>query len=63
MNFLNALIPLIAGIVILALPQVFTKKDLREKENASTKRTIQIIGIVAITVSIVLFLKGVPFFK
>jgi len=60
-NFMSALIPLVVGIVVLAFPQVFTKKDLKSKEGASAKKTIQIIGVVAIIVSVVLFLKGTAF--
>ncbi|MCK9573137.1 MAG: hypothetical protein M0R20_01885 [Candidatus Omnitrophica bacterium] len=60
-NFMSSLIPLVIGIVVLAFPQVFTKKDLKSKEGASAKKTIQIIGIVAIIISVVLFLKGSAF--
>ena len=60
-NFMSSLIPLVVGIVVLAFPQVFTKKDLKSKEGASAKKTIQIIGVVAIIVSVVLFLKGTAF--
>ena len=58
-NYMLVLIPFLVGIVVLCLPQVFTKKDLSKKENASTKMTIQIIGIAAIIASVVIFLmKG-----
>jgi len=60
-SYMNALIPLMVGVVVLAFPQVFTKKDLKEKENVSTRRKIQIIGIAAIILSVVLFLKGTAF--
>lgn len=50
---------MIIGIIILCLPQVFTKKDLNSKENLSTKRTMQIVGIAAIVTSVIIFLvKG-----
>jgi hypothetical protein len=58
---MNALIPLMVGIVILAFPQIFTKKDLTQKENVSTRKKIQIIGIVAVILSVVIFLKGTAF--
>lgn len=58
-SYLGVLVPFIVGIIVLAFPQVFTKKDLSKKENMSTKRTIQIIGIAAIIASVVFFLiKG-----
>lgn len=59
-NYVLVLIPLIIGIIILCFPQFFTKKDLNKKENISTKRTIQIVGVAAIVASVVIFLlKGI----
>ncbi len=60
-NFIIVLIPLVAGIIVLSFPQVFTKKDLKSKENVSVKRTIQIIGIAAVILSVIFFLKGTTF--
>lgn len=60
-SFMSVLIPLMIGIIILAFPQVFTKKDLKSKEGASAKKTLQIIGIAAVIISVILFLKGTAF--
>jgi len=60
-NFISTLIPLMIGIIILAFPQVFTQKDLKSKENAPTRKKIQIIGIAAIIVSVIIFLKVTAF--
>lgn len=58
LKYINALVPLVIGIIILAFPQFFTKKDLNAKENKSTKTTIIVIGIIAIVISVLVFLKG-----
>jgi hypothetical protein len=55
-NYMFVLIPLIVGVIVLSFPQVFTSKDLNKKENLPTKRTMQIIGIIAIIASVVFFL-------
>ncbi|MDD4182849.1 MAG: hypothetical protein PHT53_03405 [Candidatus Omnitrophica bacterium] len=60
-SYMNALIPLMVGVVILAFPQIFTKKDLTQKENMPARKKIQIIGIAAIILSVVIFLKGTAF--
>jgi len=60
-SYMNALIPLMVGVVIIAFPHVFTKKDLTKKENLPTRKKIQIIGIAAIILSVIIFLKGTAF--
>ena len=55
--YINFLIPLILGMIVLLFPQVFTKKDLNEEDNKKTKKRLRLAGIAAIIAGIVIFLS------
>ncbi len=43
-NFIDALIPLGFAVLLLAFPQVFTKKDLKADENKRLAARLKTIG-------------------
>ena len=44
MSFIDALFPLVIGLLLLACPQKFTKKNLDGPDNADVKRRFRIAG-------------------
>ncbi len=57
LKYADALIPFIAGIALIAFPQLFTKKDLNAENNKPLKKRMRLIGIIGI-VSGALILLG-----
>ena len=45
-DFIDALIPLGVAVLLFACPQVFTKKDLKAEENATSAKRLKTAGIV-----------------
>jgi len=57
--FIEALIPLGFGVLILVFPQWFTKKDLKAEENQTVAGRLKKIGWVLLGAGILIFIAGV----
>ncbi len=58
-NYIDCLIPLVAGIVVLLAPQILTKKDLAAEENASTRKRLRWAGVLLVVAGVLIFVATV----
>ena len=59
MDYIDCLIPLVAGILVLLAPQVLTKRDLAAEENASTRKRLRLAGVLLVVAGILIFVATV----
>ena len=57
-DFLDALIPLGIAVLLLARPQIFTKKDLKASENAKTAGLLKKGGIILLVAGILILISN-----
>ncbi len=58
-NYIDCLIPFVAGIVVLLAPQILTKKDLAAEENASTRKRLRWAGVLLVVAGVLIFVATV----
>ena len=58
-DYIDCLIPLVAGILVLLAPQVLTKRDLAAEENASTRKRLRLAGVLLVVAGILIFVATV----
>jgi hypothetical protein len=59
MDFIDALIPLGIAVLLLAFPQLFTKKDLRADENKRLATTLKKIGWVLMAAGVLILIANI----
>jgi hypothetical protein len=57
-DFLDALIPLGIAVLLLARPQMFTKKDLKAPENTKTAGLLKKAGIILLVAGILILISN-----
>lgn len=56
-SLVDVAIPLLAGVVLLAKPSLFTKKDLNAPENAGLKKRLSRAGMLALVAAALVFIS------
>lgn len=57
LKYIDALIPLAAGIALIFFPQAFTKKDLNAEDNKPLKKRLSLFGVMGIIAGVLLLLS------
>lgn len=58
-DFIDALIPLGLAVLLLAFPQLFTKKDLKADENKRLAGTLKKIGWVLMAAGVLILIANI----
>jgi len=58
-DFIDALIPLGVAVLLLAFPQLFTKKDLKADENKRLAARLKMIGWVLMAAGVLILIANI----
>ena len=58
-NFIDAVIPLAFAVLLLASPQLFTKKDLKADENKKLAARLRTIGWVLMAAGVLILIADI----
>jgi uncharacterized membrane protein len=57
-EYIDALIPLVGALLLLASPQAFTKKDLKAEENKTLARRFRMIGWLLLAAGVLILIAS-----